>query len=102
MSLTNDEREWIADAITDTFMPYGRDFDPQTGARLFEARLSTLLERSKGDAWHEGWRAGYHDVASHRTNPYREPDRRIAAREHVVSDTEECWCGPTIRRVEGK
>lgn len=22
--------------------------------------------------------------------------------EHIISDTEDCWCEPTIRKVEGK
>lgn len=48
--LTSDEREWIADTIADVFTPYGRNFNAEDGARLLEARLSTLLRRARDEA----------------------------------------------------
>lgn len=43
--LSNDERHFIADMISDAFMPYGQEFSPEDAGDLIEARIETLLRR---------------------------------------------------------
>lgn len=58
-SLTEHEREWVAQTIADVLTPLGMEFDAERGGKLLESRLAVMLDRARCESYAAGFKAGH-------------------------------------------
>ena len=92
LTMTPEQRDRVALMLFDALVPYGRDFDPGSAARIIEGRIESLLRDAKEAAWDEALAAVVRGVESameaHREHGHRQIVSALSGLVAAVPRTE--------------